>query len=73
MDVNKIREVKKRYEKQWLAIPEVVGVGIGTTSKKGIGIIISVKQNPESVRQQIPSEIEGVPVEIRETGELKAL
>lgn len=73
IDQQKIREVKQRYEKQWLAIEGVVGVGIGTLSDKSIGIIISVIKLDERIRTEIPAEVQGVKIEIRESGEFKAL
>lgn len=68
-----IREIKKKYEQQWLAIKEVVGVGIGTLENKEIGIIISVIKLDDTIRKKIPNEVEGVKIEIRESGEFKAL
>ena len=71
--LNRIRRVKAANEKKWLTLPEVVGVGIGVTSTGETGIIVSVKENPQKIREKIPAEISGVPIEIRETGEFKAL
>lgn len=73
IQLDQIRRVKAANEKKWLALPEVVGVGIGVTSTGKNGIIISVKENPQKIRKIIPAEIRGVAIEIRETGELRAL
>lgn len=67
-----IKRLKRRYEAGWLAIPEVVAVGIGQTSAGAPGLIVSVRNSPEKVRQTIPEKVEGVPVEIQVTGEIKA-
>ena len=67
----KVKAIKKKYEKSWFAIDNVVAVGIGTTAS-GLGIIISVKKNADEIRRQIPATIEGVEIEIQETGEIKA-
>jgi hypothetical protein len=67
-----IRKIKKKYERSWLSIEGVVAVGIGHTTGEVPGIIVSVKENPGRFRQSIPAEVEGVPVEIRETGEIRA-
>jgi hypothetical protein len=72
-DQQKIREVKKKYEEEWLSIKEIVGIGIGTLSDENIGIVISVIRLEKGIQEKIPDQIEGVKIEIRETGEFKAL
>jgi hypothetical protein len=71
--LEKIREIKKKYEKTWLSIKEIVAVGIGETSEGSLGIIISVKDDAGKYKNQIEQNIEGVPIEIQEIGEIKAL
>ncbi len=71
--LEKIREVKKKYEKTWLSISGIVAVGIGKTSGGALGIIVSVKKNTEKYRNKIGPTIEGVSVEVQATGEIKAL
>lgn len=68
----KAKEVKQRFEQKWLAIEEVVAVGLGITDNREIGIIISVTDHPEKIKKQLPSQVEGIPVEIQKTGEIKA-
>lgn len=68
----KATEIKQRYEQKWLAIKEVAAVGIGITGNQDIGIIISVTENPDKVRNEIPSKIEGIAIKVQETGEFKA-
>ncbi|MBA7548282.1 hypothetical protein ES705_40733 [subsurface metagenome] len=70
--IEKIKDIKKKYEKTWLAIEGVVAVGIGKTSDGNLGIIVSVKENGRKYKQQIVHNIEGVLIEIQETGEIKA-
>ena len=72
-DQQKISEIKKKYEEQWLSIQDVVGVGIGILDDENMGIIVSVVKLGSHVKSKIPNEIEGVNIEIRETGEFKAL
>ena len=72
-EVEKIREIRKKYEKLWLQINGVVAVGTGKTSRGGLGIIVSVKKKEPHILQAIPNEVEKVPIEIQETGEIKAL
>lgn len=68
----KAKQVKRDYEKKWLSIEGVTAVGVGLINDKDIGIIISVKSTLGKIRSQIPSEIEGIPIQIQETGEFKA-
>lgn len=72
MDIDQIKRIKKLYEKQWLQIPEVVAVGVGLTSGKETGIIVSVSKISAQVKSKIPTELEGVPVEINESGKIEA-
>jgi hypothetical protein len=71
-DLESVRRIKKKYERSWLSLKGVVAVGIGHTSREIPGIIVSVQENAESIRAHIPKEVEGVFVEIKETGEIKA-
>jgi hypothetical protein len=71
-DMQKIREVKRQQEKNWMAIDGVVAVGIGQTSGGEAGIIISVSKNLSDIRSQIPGKVRGIPIEINETGEIIA-
>jgi len=71
-DQQKIREVKAKYEREWLSIKGVEGVGIGILSDKSIGIIVSLRKSNKDIRKKIPSEKEGVKIEFRESGEFKA-
>jgi len=68
----KIREIKRRFEREWLGIKGVAAVGIGTIEGGNIGIIISVEGNRAHVRSLIPEEVEGVKIEIKTTGMFKA-
>jgi hypothetical protein len=81
-DMQRALEVKRRYEQQLLRKANVVAVGIGLRSRGGVRteevcIIVSVKKKvplsklkPQDV---IPAEIEKVPVDVVETGEIRAL
>ncbi len=70
-DLNKVRQVKNRHEKEWMARKEVVAVGIGKTDGE-TGIVISVSGNPEKVRKEIEERIDGVPIKIQQTGAFEA-
>ncbi|MFQ5585143.1 MAG: hypothetical protein ACE5GL_11975 [Calditrichia bacterium] len=68
----KIRRIKRKYERDWLSIKGVMGVGVGTVHDGRIGIIISVVSMKPEITEHFPREIEGVPVEIKKTGDFKA-
>lgn len=71
--MEKIRDVKKKHESAWMAMEGVVAVGIGLVAGSKPGIVISVSKNPAQIRQKIPATVEGIAVEIQETGEIRAL
>jgi hypothetical protein len=68
-----IEEVKEAWEERLMAMPGVVGVGIGLT-EDGQQTAIKVYLNQEASRQaaQIPSEIAGYPVEVEIRGTFRA-
>jgi len=77
-----IRRVKKKYEAALLAMENVVGVGIGFRERAGeltdqMALIVSVSRKAAFDKiddiNLIPNEIEGVPVDVKETGEIRAL
>jgi hypothetical protein len=75
-------EVKRRHEQELLRKANVVAVGVGYCTRGGVltkevGIVVSVKNKvplselkPQDV---IPETIENVPVDVVETGEIRAL
>ncbi len=66
-----IREAKAKRQNEIMSIRGVVGVGIGLIGgREGIKVMVSKKT--AALEKKIPSEIEGFPVEIVETGEIKA-
>lgn len=50
----------------------VVAVGVGIVRGQST-IIISAEKDPDDIRKQIPSTVEGVPVIIKLTGSINAL
>jgi hypothetical protein len=71
--VDAVRRVKERHEGRLLAIPGVIGVGVGV-SEKAIGqaaIEIYVKETTEARRQTLPQSLDGVEVKTIETGEIR--
>ena len=64
-----IEQVKKAWEARLLAIPGVMGVGIGLTrDRKQKAIKVYLDRRSSSKRAQIPDEIEGHPVVIEVRG-----
>ena len=81
-EMDRVRAVKQAYERELLQKPNVVGVGIGLRTRGGLptdelGIVVSVthKQPLELLDADdvIPTELEGVPVDVQEVGVLRAL
>lgn len=75
-------EVKRRHEQELLRKANVVAVGVGYRRRGGVqtrevSIVVSVKNKiPLSVLkpgEAIPAQIEDVPVDVVETGEIRAL
>jgi hypothetical protein len=67
-------KIKKIHEASLMAKPNVIGVGIGLVSG-AVALVVLVQRPPEKpkrTKDQIPVEIEGIPVEIRVVGEVKA-
>ena len=70
--LEKVKEIKIKYEKTWINIDGVTAVGIGKTSDGGTGLIVSVIEKTEKIRKMIPDKINGISIEIQVTGELRA-
>jgi hypothetical protein len=80
--IEEIRAVKDRHEASLFKKKNVVGVGIGYKEVEGqetglLSLVVMVR-NKESPSQldaadMIPSEIEGVPIDVKEVGEIVAL
>ena len=68
----KAGEVKNRYSQIWMGLDCVTAVGTGITSNGKPGIIISMEKEDTATRNIFPPEIEGIPVEVKITGEIDA-
>ena len=80
-ELDKAHAVKEKHKETLMGKANVVGVGIGLSRKDdqnngSTSIIVTVRQKlpPEmlSPSDLLPSEIEGVPVEVIEVGEIRA-
>jgi hypothetical protein len=79
--IQRVKEVKARHESQLMKKANVIGVGIGFKQRRGkptdeIALVVNVTRKlplsqlaPEDA---IPNRIEGVPVDVHETGEIRA-
>lgn len=67
-------QVKSRHEQTLLSIPGVVGVGVGLSQKaRTQGVIqVYVKKATDELTKALSNQIEGIPVEVIETGEILA-
>ena len=75
-------EVKARYEAFLLKKANVVGVGVGFRERGGeltdeVALVVNVTRKLPatqlSLQDIIPAKIEGIPVDVRETGTIRAL
>jgi hypothetical protein len=79
--VQHTQDVKRRHEAELLRKPNVVAVGIGYRTRGGqraeeICIVVSVKAKVPPARlkrgEALPASIEGVPIDVVETGVIRA-
>lgn len=68
-----IRRIRAQHEASWRRIDGVAAIGTGFTTDGIIGIVVSVAKDAVRIRNLIPSSIEGVTVEVRESGAFRAL
>jgi hypothetical protein len=75
-------EVKRRHEQELMSKANVVAVGIGYRTRGGqqiqeVAIVVSVKNKVPASKlkpsDRIPATIEGLPVDVVETGIIRAL
>ena len=80
--VQRATEVKRRHEKGLMRKLNVVAVGVGLRQRAGaptqeVCIVVSVKKKQHASQlkpaDRIPPSIEGVPIDVVETGEIRAL
>jgi hypothetical protein len=80
--MQRVLEVKRRHEQELLRKANVVAVGVGYCTRGGVqtkevGIVVSVKKKvPRSAlnpKDLIPAKVEDVPVDVVETGPIRAL
>lgn len=72
MLARKIEEVLKEHTDDLMAIPGVVGTGQGLCDGKPCIKVFVIKKTIE-LQEKISGKLEGYPVKIEETGEIRAL
>ena len=79
--LERAQTAKRTYEEALLARANVVGVGVGLIRRRGvltgeIGIIVmvsrKVRRSELAPSDVVPTELEGVPVDVQEVGEIRA-
>lgn len=71
MSAKSIEEVLEEHTEEWMAVPGVVGTGIGRCDGEPCIRVFVVERTAE-IEQAIPSEVEGYAVDIEETGQVRA-
>lgn len=66
-----IHEVKAKYEKQLLARPGVVSVGVGRDDRGEPAIIVGLDAPRQDTLEALPAELDGYPVVAEITGPLR--
>ncbi len=72
MPAEAIEEVLNEYTEELMGLPGVVGTGRGLCDDKPCIKVFVIKETPE-IDQKIPRTLDGYPVVIEETGEIRAL
>jgi hypothetical protein len=81
LEMSRVQMVKAKYEGMLMAKKNVVGVGIGFRERNGevtdemvLTVMVSQKEPWSRLRRQdrIPSELDGVPVDVKQVGTLRA-
>ncbi|MGD2174539.1 MAG: hypothetical protein PVJ27_03975 [Candidatus Brocadiaceae bacterium] len=72
MEPSTARQVLQEHTDEWMSVPGVVGTAIGEHEGEP-AIVVLVAERTERIREAIPSEVDGLPVLIKETGQLRAM
>lgn len=79
--IDRAQALKSKYNDLLMSLPNVVGVGVGPLYKGGkrtdqIGIVVMVQRkipaSQLSPQDLIPSQLEGIPVDVQEVGKFEA-
>jgi hypothetical protein len=67
-----IEQVQQEHTAAWMALPGVVGTAIGLHRDKPC-ILVLTAANTKQIRRKIPATVDGYPVVVQYTGEIRAL
>lgn len=65
-------EVLTRHAEKLMRMRGVLSVGLGRTEEGDVAIIVGL-ENPLAVPENIPAEVEGIPIVIQDVGRIEAL
>ena len=72
MQHDRIAQVLARNTDRLMAFPGVLGTAESRCSGRPCILVLVARRTPE-LERLIPAELEGIPVELRETGPIRAL
>ena len=72
MPAKPIQQVLSQHTDELMSIPGVIGTAQGLRDNKPYIMVLVIKKTPE-LNQKIPNVLEGYPVVVEETGEIRAL
>ena len=72
-EIEAASSVKDKYDDFLFTLPEVVGHGVGKDASGHAVIQLFLRQATDAARQAAPPVLEGIPVVIQETGEIRAI
>jgi hypothetical protein len=72
-ELERAKRVKREHESRWLSLDGVVAVGVGQTADGRPAVVVSVRADSARLRRALPERVDGVPVEVRVSGDLRAL
>jgi hypothetical protein len=70
-ELERVKQIQARHEKELMKLPGVLGVGIG--SEAGRLVIAVFVDKTVRKKPKLPTQLEGVPVKVTLTGKIKAL
>ena len=71
--VEALKGIQSANEEAIFNVPGVVGIGIGLMEDgESLGFVVYLKKLTTEVRAQVPTNLEGVPVRLIESGVFKA-
>ena len=73
MPTRDINTVKEAHTDELMAIPNVVGVAVGALDDGTPCVLVLLAEETEETKRKIPQKLEGHPVKVLVTGEIKPM